>query len=225
MNPKKIAALIPALNESESLTTLIPETQRWIQDVIVVDDGSTDETSEVSKREGAILLRHSTNEGKGAALQTGFRFLLEKGYEGCIVIDGDGQHSPQDIPIFLESMSSPEVGVVIGNRMEESSSMPRVRFWTNRVMSFILSKFLHEEIPDSQCGFRYIRSEVLRISNFKSSRYAIDSEILIEAKRHGYCIRSVPIRTIYRSRKSGIRVLRDTYFFIKLLLTELMRPS
>ena len=220
MNHRKIAVLIPALNEAKNLGSLISEIQKQTPDVIVVDDGSTDGTAEVSKGAGAHLLRHPTNFGKGMALRTGFQYLLEKGYEGCLILDGDGQHSPQDIPSFLRESLVPEVGVVIGNRMQETATMPLIRIWTNRLMSLIVSKLLKEDIPDSQCGFRYIRSEVLRVSDLSASRYDIDSEILIEAKRHGFRIVSVPIQTIYRDQKSGIRPLRDTYFFLKLLLQK-----
>ena len=216
----KVVALIPAYNESKNLSSLIPAVQKWIRDVVVIDDGSTDPTAEVARSAGASVLHHPENRGKGAALQTGFRYLSDKGYEGCLILDGDGQHSPEDIPVFLESRADPRIGVVIGNRMQETSTMPRLRRWTNAFMSFVLSRFLREEIPDTQCGFRYIRAELLRLSDLNASRYAIDSEILIEAKRHGFRIKSVPVRTIYRDQKSGIRPLRDTYFFLKLLLEK-----
>ena len=217
---KKIAALVPALNESKNLASLIPAIQKWVRDVIVIDDGSTDDTAEVARRAGASVLHHPNNRGKGASLRTGFHYVLDKGYEGCLILDGDGQHSPEDIPAFLEHTSDPTVGVLIGNRMEETLTMPRLRRWTNAFMSFLLSCFLHENIPDTQCGFRYIRTEVLRVSHLKTSRYAIDSEILIEARSHGFRILSVPVRTIYRNQKSGIRPLRDTYFFLKLLFEK-----
>ncbi len=217
---QKVVALIPAFNEGKNLTLLIPEIQRWVKDVIVVDDGSTDDTAEVARKNGALLLHHPKNRGKGAALRTGFHYLLAKGYEGCVILDGDGQHSPQDIPSFLKSGSDPKVGVVLGNRMQETSTMPALRRFTNTFMSSLLSKFLKEEMPDTQCGFRYIRADLLRNLDLHASRYDIDSEILIEAKRHGFRIASVPVQTIYRSEKSGIHPLRDTYFFLRLLFKK-----
>lgn len=220
MNPKRIAALIPALNEGEHLKELIPQVKKYIPDVIVVDDGSSDNTSEVAIQAGAHLLRHPKNRGKGEALRTGFHYLLGHGFEGCLILDGDGQHHPEDIPSFLSFVDHPEVGVVVGDRMGEPLPMPFVRRWTNRLMSFILSKLLGEKIPDTQCGFRYFQVELLRRADFMSSRYAIESELLIEAKRHGFKIRSVPVRTIYKDQKSGIRPIRDTYYFLRLLFRK-----
>ena len=217
MNDLKIVALIPALNEAKTLGSLILEIQRWLPDVIVVDDGSTDQTSEISIESGAHVISHSKNCGKGMALRSGFLYLLEKGYGGCVVIDGDGQHSPQDLPVFLNAAKDPQVGVIVGNRMGETSSMPFIRRLTNRLMSFILSRLLQEEIPDTQCGFKFIRSDLLRVLDLKASKYEIESEMLIEAKRHGFRIVSVPVRTIYRDWKSSIQPLRDTYLFLKLL--------
>ena len=220
MDLQSVAVVIPALNEAKNLSTLIPQVQKWVRNVIVVDDGSTDDTAEVSRNLGAQLLSHPENRGKGAALRTGFQYLLEKGYEGCIVLDGDGQHSPEDIPSFLKAASDPHIGLVVGNRMHETTTMPFLRRWTNRLMSFLLSSFLHEEIPDTQCGFRYIRSDLLRAVDLDAYRYDIDSELLIEARRLGFGILSIPVQTIYRDHKSGIRPLRDTFFFLKLLFKK-----
>jgi len=217
MNGPKIVALIPAFNEAKTLGSLIPEIQRWLPDVIVVDDGSTDQTSEIAKKNGAHVIAHPKNFGKGMALRSGFRTLLEKGYDGCVIVDGDGQHSPQDLPSFLNAAKDPQVGVIVGNRMRETSSMPFIRRLTNRFMSFVLSRLLQSDIPDTQCGFKFIRSDLLRVLELKASKYEIESEVLIEAKRHGFRIVSVPIRTIYKDEKSSIQPLRDTCLFLRLL--------
>ncbi len=220
MRAQRVAALIPAFNVSEGLSSLIARIQPYVERVIVVDDGSTDDTGETSRRAGAFVIRHSENRGKGTALRTGFEYFIREGYDGCIILDGDGQHDPKDIPIFLREAARSDAGVIIGNRMSQNVSMPVIRRWTNQFMSFILSHRLGVFIPDTQCGFRYIRADVLRVIQIESTRFAIDSEILIEARRHGFKIASVPIQTIYQNQKSNIQPIRDTYFFLRLLFKK-----
>ncbi len=219
MTPATVV-LVPAFNESKSLGSLIPEIRRYLPEVLVIDDGSTDESARVAARAGASVLRHSKNSGKGAALQTGFQYVLEKGYEGCLVIDGDGQHSPKDIPLFLKAAEETSAAMVIGNRMGDVRYMPIVRRLTNRLMSSVLSYLLKENIPDTQCGYRYIRSNLLKTIELQSLRYDIESELSIEARRNGFHITSVPIQTIYSNEKSGIHPFRDTLRFLKLLYVK-----
>jgi len=216
----QIIVLIPAYNEEKHLRKLLTEIQEHITDIVVINDGSHDRTCEIAEQSGVHLLQHPKNLGKGVALRTGFQYILEKEYDGCVVLDGDAQHSPQDLPTFLKVAQDPRVGVVIGNRMDDATSMPLIRRWTNWIMSSILSKCIGQSVPDTQCGYRYIRSDVLKVIDLSSKRYAIDSEILIEANRHGFQITSVPIRTIYRNQKSGIQPFRDTYYFFKLLFEK-----
>ena len=156
----RIIALIPAFNEAKRIGPLVEQVRPYVQEVVVVDDGSSDGTSALAKAAGATVLRHPQNHGKGKALQSGFHYVLQRQAEGYLILDGDGQHSPQDIPTFLKAASE-GAGVVIGNRMDQTEGMPLIRQWTNRFMSYLLSRLLEQEIPDSQCGYRFIRSEVL----------------------------------------------------------------
>ena len=210
----RVVALIPAWNVGPHIGPLIRQIRSYLEEVIVVDDGSTDDTAEKARSAGATVLRHAGNLGKGKAIQTGFQYIQTLEVEGCLLLDGDGQHSPEDIPAFLKAAET-GADVIVGNRMGRSDQMPFVRRWTNRVMSFVLSRMAHVDIPDSQCGFRYLRKSVLSKLTLEASRFEIDSEILVEASRNRCRIVSVPVRVLYQSEKSAIRPIRDTRRFLR----------
>ena len=210
----RVIALIPALNVGQKIGPLIRKIKTYLADIVVVDDGSTDDTAQRAQEAGAIVLRHAENLGKGKAIQTGFQYVQTREADGCLLLDGDGQHSPEDIPLFLQAASE-GADIVLGNRMGEADQMPFVRRWTNRIMSFILSRMIHVDIPDSQCGFRYLHKSVFSKLKLEASRFEIDSEILVEASRHRCRIVSVPIRVLYQGEKSAIRPIRDTRRFLR----------
>ncbi len=108
-------------------------------DVLVIDDGSTDDTSRVAREAGAEVIEHPENLGKGAALKTGFEYALERGYEAVVTLDGDGQHDPAAIPQFLEALEKTGADIVIGTRMHAVGEMPKLRIWTNRTTSRVVS--------------------------------------------------------------------------------------
>jgi glycosyltransferase involved in cell wall biosynthesis len=181
----------------------------------VVDDCSVDGGGARASAAGAHVITHSANRGKGRALVSGFRYALEQRYDAVVTMDGDGQHDPGDLSRLLAAGDSADL--VVGTRMGNASGMPFVRWVTNRVMSAILSRFCRVRIPDSQCGYRLIRCDLLRRLRFASSGYDSESEILIRAARVGARIASVPIRVIYGDQRSYIRPLRDTVRFLRLL--------
>jgi glycosyltransferase involved in cell wall biosynthesis len=212
----KICVLIPAYNEAEHLDTLLAEVTPFVQDVIVVDDGSEDGSSQVASARGARVVRHEQNLGKGAALRTGFDYVLKGDWDAVITMDGDGQHDPRDVPGFLAMAGNADV--VIGNRMTDPRNMPLVRLLTNKGMSLLISLLTRQKIPDTQCGFRLMTRKVLKNLVFATSNFESESEILIAACKDKYTVVSVPIQTIYRQEKSKIRPVRDAVRFLKLIL-------
>jgi glycosyltransferase involved in cell wall biosynthesis len=215
-----VAALIPALNAAETIVDLIRKVERFIprQHIIVVDDGSTDDTGRLALEAGAIVLSHDQNAGKGAALQTGFRYALADSCDGVIVLDADGQHEPRFIPDFIDRARKGDADILIGSRMDAVGQMPWIRQLTNRITSACVSALAGQTIPDSQSGYRYVGQNVLRAIRLKTSRYDTESEMLIKAGRQGYRIDSIPISSVYGTEESAIRPIRDTLRFVCLML-------
>ena len=217
MNDRALA-LIPAFNEAGSIADVIRLTRPHVHEVVVVDDGSTDDTSAVARAAGATVLRHDLNRGKGAAIITGLNHLRQSPARYGIFLDADGQHDPAAIPEFIMLAESTNAGIVIGSRMTDTRGMPALRLWTNQFMSWVTGKLARQVIPDSQCGYRLLARSVLPDLKLVTARFETETEMLIQAGRAGYKIVSVPVRTIYKpGRVSRIQPLRDGVRFFKLV--------
>ena len=217
----KTCVVIPTYNEAKSIAGLVKEIQGLNLEVIIVDDGSQDDTSRIAQESGATVLKNQINQGKGASLIKGFSYVLSKDCDAVITMDGDGQHLPSDIPYFLRLAEYSDNGILVGNRMLKRKKMPFIRVLTNKIMSALISKITQQNVPDTQCGFRLIKRPVLEKINLKTSKYETESEILIKASRLGFKIESVPIKTVYSGEKSQINPFVDTLRFIKFLFREL----
>ena len=217
--PLKTCVLIPAYNEEKHVAAVVREVLEYCPDVIVVDDGSPDGTDKVAAEAGAIVLEHVHNQGKGAALQTGFDYAREHGYDLAITLDADGQHAPSDIPAFLQAYERTHSPVLVGNRMGDVAAMPRLRRFVNRFMSDLLSRVMGQHVPDSQCGFRLYHRSAFPAGPYDahSQRYAAESEILLRLALEGRKIGAVTIQTIYGDEKSKVRPLADTLRFFRML--------
>jgi glycosyltransferase involved in cell wall biosynthesis len=213
----KICVIIPTYNEAREIGRLVKEIKAQGLDVLVVDDGSSDNTYRIAEDSGAQVLRNTRNQGKGASLIKGFNYALTNNFDAVVTMDGDGQHLTQDIACFSRLANRSNSGFLIGNRMQKTKTMPALRSLTNRFMSWLLSSLMQQEVPDTQCGLRLIRKEVLEKVKLSTWRYETESEILLEAARLGVRIESVPIETIYNHKKSRINPFTDTLRFIGFL--------
>jgi glycosyltransferase involved in cell wall biosynthesis len=214
----RIAALIPALNEGHNIANVVRGVLPYVAGAVVVDDGSIDDTAQVASEAGAIVLRHESNRGKGAALKTGFQYLMDQGYDGAVTIDADGQHDPAEIPLFVAAAQE-GYDMVIGNRMSNVSTMPPVRRFANHTSSFLISLFLGQMIRDSQNGFRYYKLSSVTGLPLKASKYDLETEVIFKAARAGQRIGWVPTRTIYRSEaRSKFNSVTDTLRFVGALV-------
>jgi glycosyltransferase involved in cell wall biosynthesis len=214
----KIAVIIPAYNAGTTITELIERTSRFVgrEDIVVIDDGSCDQTLKMAGRTGAVILRHETNKGKGEALKTGFAYVRNRDYQAVITLDADLQHDPESIRGFIRKVNN-STGIIIGTRKRNPKTMPFARWLSNNLTSAIVSVLAGQTIRDSQSGYRLISTRVLRAVRLDSKRYDLESEILIKARRKGFEIAQAPIATIYAGGGSSIKPLVDTFRFIRLM--------
>jgi glycosyltransferase involved in cell wall biosynthesis len=194
----------------ESIGLVVGNVRASVPKVIVVDDGSTDGTSKAARSAGADVVTCSQNAGKGAALRAGWKHAQELGFEWALSMDGDGQHSPDDIPAFFECAEQTSASLVIGNRMQNPTGMPSVRRFVNTWMSKRLSKAAGQNLPDSQCGFRLMNLAAWSALDLRTEHFEIESELTLSFARAGRKIAFVPIRTIYKSEHSKIHPIKDT---------------
>ena len=214
----KTCILIPSYNCEATIGDVVKQIKETGLDVIVVDDGSSDNTEKYAAENGALVMRHVKNLGKGASLKEGFDFILRMtNFDSVIIMDGDGQHNPNDISKFISQETKTHDDIIVGNRMLLTKNMPFVRLITNKFMSTILSVMCGQRIPDTQCGFKLLSRRVLKELQLESNRYDLDSELLIKAAKRKFKISSVPIETIYRDEKSQIDPMKDTFRFITIL--------
>jgi glycosyltransferase involved in cell wall biosynthesis len=206
MHDKAILALIPAWNEASRLQPVVETTRRHLP-VLVVDDGSQDDTAAVAEEAGATVVSHVRNEGKGVALMTGFDWALGRGYDGVLTLDADGQHDPNDIPRFLSAHQTGRWDLIIGKRSFDQ--MPFPRGYTNPFGSWLLSLALGERIPDNQSGFRLHDRRLLETLNLTTTGFELEVEVIVQAICQGMRIRWIEIRTIYfHPVKDSARFLR-----------------
>jgi glycosyltransferase involved in cell wall biosynthesis len=214
----RLIALIPAYNEAARVGDVIAKARQDVDEVVVIDDGSADDTAAVAEKAGAKVLRHPQNRGKGAAIATALDYFGLSDAEFAILLDADGQHDPAEIKKFVDAAQTEKADMVVGTRMSDVHDMPRIRLWTNQFTSWVTGKLARQKIPDSQCGFRLLRRNVLKDLKFSTARFETETEMLIQAGRAGHKIASVPIRTIYEAgRASRIHPWRDTVRFFKLV--------
>jgi len=214
----RIAAVIPAYQEEKYVSEVARRARAQLQNVLVVDDGSTYATSDRARSAGVDVVVHPQNRGKGESIKTGLHYWLQRGSEYVVLLDADGQHLPEEISRFVEAAASDnQAKIFVGSRMNDTSTMPLVRLIVNRYMSGKISRACGQQIPDTQCGFRMLHRDIIPEVLSGASRFEYETEMLIIASRKGHRVASVPITTVYSDEVSSINPVRDTLRFFKLM--------
>ena len=212
------AAVIPAYQDEKHIGDIVRRVRQRLDHVLVIDDGSNDQTAQRAREAGAEVIVHDQNRGKGDAIKTGLGHWLDREVTWVSLLDSDGQHLPEEIDRFIAAAASAtRPSFFIGNRMSDVAAMPFIRRVVNRYMSRRISRLCRQKIPDTQCGFRMLDRQLIPELLGGGDRYDYETEVLIIASRKGYRIESVPITTVYSDQVSKIRPVRDALCFFKLM--------
>ena len=192
-------ACIPAFNVEHQIAEVIKKSQKYVDKVLVCDDGSTDNTSVNAKSSGAIVIKHDKNLGKGAALKTLFQKAKDLHADIIITIDGDGQFLPEEIPILIEPIKIKKFDVVIGNRFLDSEEMPSYRKAGNKILDKFTKLAANLPFEDTQSGFRSYSKNALEKISFSTNGFGVDSEILVNAVYNDLKITEKNVTVIYNT--------------------------
>jgi glycosyltransferase involved in cell wall biosynthesis len=206
----RVAAVIPAYNEGRTIAQVVEGIRRVVDRVIVVDDGSSDDTADRARAVGAEVSAHAANAGKGAAVRTGLARVFAEDFTHVLLLDADMQHLPEEAAALLAAAGQSGAAVVVGERQFDRSRMPAARYHANRLGSRALSWFVGVPIEDTQCGFRVFRVDAIRTLALTASGYEIETEMLIKVRRRGGRVAAVPITAVYSGQRSKLRPIPDT---------------
>lgn len=220
---KKVLVIIPAYNEEKSVGRVVEEVKQYLQeaDALVVNDGSIDNTSEKARESGAIVLNLPFNLGIGGAMQAGYKYAFDKGYDIAIQVDGDGQHKPREIEKLLKVLEEKGVDMVIGSRFLGDSEFKssRVRRMGISIFSKVISLIIGKKITDPTSGFRAVNKKIIRLFALNYPQDYPEPESAVLAHRAGLKIAEVPVEMNERySGESSITKIRSIYYMIKVLL-------
>lgn len=214
----RVCAVIPAYNSQATIGAVVAQTRRYTQRVVVINDGSTDQTGRLAAEAGAHVIGTRRNRGKGHALEMAFKYAFSQKYDAVITLDADLQHDPVEIPKFIEHYKGTGADLIIGNRMHVENGIPGYRRLPNRIGTRCFSWLTGQAILDSQCGFRLYSRKIIAALPIMTRGFETESDLLLRAGRHGFRIEFIPVRPIYFDgcrtgcgKGSFYRPIRDTY--------------
>lgn len=217
----RLLALIPGYEEGPRIGPVVEVASRHLP-VLVVDDGSTDDTAARAEAAGATVIRQAPNQGKGAALRTGFRRALDEGWDAVVTLDADGQHDPEEIPRFMAAFAEagalgPRPELIVGRR--DFARMPPVRRLSNTLGTALFSWAVGRQIPDNQSGYRLVGRRLMGATlDSRETGFEFEVEMIAVCLRHGWTLDWVPISTIYAGEPSHVKPLAHLRHFVRATL-------
>lgn len=214
-----VSIVIPCFDAADTVGDVVAGARASGHPVIVVDDGSTDGSGARAEAAGATVLRHPANQGKGAALRTGFLWARRQGADAVLTLDADAQHDPGEIPALVDAHRADPDALVIGVRSFSPESMPRRSRIGNRISTYWIAQFAGQRYADTQSGFRVYPRALLDLPRMRTRRFDTEAELLLSAAKLGLSLVEVPVRTIYgASRTTHFHALKDTLRVMRLVL-------
>ncbi len=202
-----VIAAIPCFNEDRCVGSVVLKCREHVGQVVVIDDGSTDETARVAELAGAVVVRHDTNKGKGVAVNTAFEYARKAGCTGMVLLDGDGQHDPAEIPRLLAPVLDGQADMVVGSRfLDVRSQTPGYRVWGQRILTLFTNIGSSSSLSDSQSGFRAFSPKAIESLSFGETGLSVESEMQFLARQADLRLAEVPINVAYhdRSKRSPV---------------------
>lgn len=210
--------IIPAYNEGKNIGQIIEGVKRYTDNIIIVDDGSQDQTYHKAKESigDGVILKHKINLGKGAALKTGCEAAIKLGAKTIIAMDGDGQHNPDDIPKLIAKLEDENLDIVFGSRKLDRK-VPLLRALGNKLLTKIVVLLFHISIHDILSGFKIFTSDAYRKIRWQSSDYSVEAEMVINAGKNKLRYGEIAIKTIYRDNYKGMNILSGIKILFNIL--------
>jgi Glycosyltransferases involved in cell wall biogenesis len=194
----RVLGAIPCYNEELAIASLVLKSKKYVDEVVVIDDGSTDDTAQIAQEAGAVVIKHSTNKGYGAALKSCFSYARSSNFDLMIILDGDGQHDPDFIPVFLNRFEENNTDIVIGSRfLNNDKTIPLYRTAGMKVLDTFTKMAGNVTTTDSQCGYRGYNRKAIQSIDIREETMGAGSEILTQAKNLDLHISEVPIKVRY----------------------------
>ncbi len=196
-----LVAIIPAYNEERFIGSVVLKAKKFVDTVLVIDDGSSDLTAEIARAAGAVVLRHETNRGKGAALNSGFEKAREMRAQAVVVLDGDGQHRPEDIPRMVQPVLEEQTDMVVGSRyIGIVNTAPFYRKVGQRIMTLLTNYSSGVKSTDSWSGFRAFSPKAIEAMKFREGGWGADPEFQFQAREHQLRVSEISISAIYEEK-------------------------
>lgn len=201
----KVVAAIPCFNTQKFIAAIVTKAQKYVDEVIVVDDGSSDATAEVAKNAGAIIVSHGINKGYGEAMKSCFQAAQAKDAEILVILDGDGQHDPEEIPCLIEPIINKEADLVIGSRfITNGNAIPKYRKFGINIINLFWNFGSKMKVSDAQSGFRAYSQKLIKELRFSEKGMSASIEILEKIKKKKLIIKEIPITCSYKNNNSSL---------------------